>query len=141
MSLAVSLTKRLPTKDRVKSAVQLLRITGFFDVADRICETYPRMYGSVTLYTASITHNLSLMAKAAGIYREVWRPEEYGITKASQLIEPLERGIKWLKENQVEAERLNALNGWGTYNQFIPWLGEYLKACRKTPDADISVSK
>ena len=81
------------------------------------------------------------MAKAAGVYKEVWRPEECGTTKASQLIEPLERGIKWLKENRAEAEQLNTSNGWGTYNQFIPWLGEYLKACRKTPDATVSVSR
>ena len=41
------------------------------------------------VYSANITHNLTKMADEAGIYECLWRPEEIGITKAGQLIEPL----------------------------------------------------
>ena len=39
-------------------------------------------------YSSNITHNLGAMAREAGIYEACWRPEEIGITKAAQLIEP-----------------------------------------------------
>lgn len=48
------------------------------------------------VYSANITHNLNTMAKEAGIYKHLWRPEEIGITKASQLIEPLVAGLNAL---------------------------------------------
>lgn len=31
----------------------------------------------------NITHNLGRMAKEAGIYQHLWRPEEIGVTKAA----------------------------------------------------------
>ena len=46
-----------------------------------------------TVFDANITHNLCAMAEEAGIYKACWRPEEIGITKAAQLIEPLRNGI------------------------------------------------
>ncbi len=49
------------------------------------------------LFDMSITHNLGNMADSAGIYRHIWRPEEIGIDKASQLIVPLETGLLELK--------------------------------------------
>ena len=45
----------------------------------------------------NITHNLTKMASAAKIYSILWRPQEAGIKKAGQLIEPLEVGIKRMK--------------------------------------------
>ncbi|MBK8772221.1 MAG: hypothetical protein IPM06_17610 [Rhizobiales bacterium] len=49
-----------------------------------------------TIYASKITHNLNKMASAAGIYKHLWRPEEIGITKAAQLIEPLREGLALL---------------------------------------------
>jgi hypothetical protein len=52
-----------------------------------------RLGEGAVLHEQNITHNLGGMASEAGIYGFLWRPEENGITTASQLIEPLERAI------------------------------------------------
>lgn len=92
-------------------------------------------------FSANITHNLGKMAEAAGIYKHLWRPEEIGITKASQLIEPLESGITLMEAKPDHFKKFNAPNGWGLYEHFMPWLREYLEACKKYPDATINVSR
>lgn len=89
----------------------------------------------------NITHNLNRMASEAGIYQHLWRPEEIGVTKARQLIEPLRAGIALMKAEPSRFEKHSASNGWGTYEQFIPWLERYLAACEEAPDADVSVSR
>ena len=91
------------------------------------------------VYSANITHNLGRMASAAGIYEPLWRPEEVGIRKAAQLVEPLERGLALLKADPAEFEALNSPNGWGKYEHFVPFVEKYLAACRENPDADVSV--
>ena len=95
----------------------------------------------VTVYSANITHNLNNMAEEAGIYKVCWRPEEVGITKAAQLIEPLRKGIALMKSDPARFEKFNAENGWGLYENFLPWLEKYLEACEANPDAEISVSR
>lgn len=93
------------------------------------------------LYWANITHNLGRMADAAGIYNELWRPEEIGITKASQLIEPLRAGLERLRADPNKFEQYNASNGWGLYEHFVQWVQKYLIACEEHPDANVSVSR
>lgn len=92
-------------------------------------------------YSSNITHNLNRMAEAAGIYEPLWRPEEIGITKASQLIEPLTKGLELLKANPQKFEAYNAPNGWGLYTHFVPWVEAYLKACIEHPDSNVRVSR
>ncbi len=92
-------------------------------------------------YSANITHNLNRMAEEAGIYKHLWRPEEIGITKASQLIEPLSAGLALLKSDPKRFEKHNSPNGWGLYEHFVPFVEEYLAACEKNPDASVSVSR
>lgn len=87
------------------------------------------------LFDANITHNLGVMAGEAGIYKHVWRPEEIGITKASQLIEPLRTAVALMKADPPRFEKHNATNGWGLYKNFLPWLERYLAACEEYPDA------
>ena len=55
------------------------------------------------VYSRNITHNLNKMAEAAGIYTVLWRPDENGITKAHQCIEPLRTGLgnRWKSEMPV----------------------------------------
>jgi hypothetical protein len=91
------------------------------------------------LYESNITHNLNAMAEAAGIYRELWRPDEIGITKARQLIQPLENGLS--KADPEKFKKYNAPNGWGLYEHFVPWVESYLDACKAYPDADVKVSR
>ena len=93
------------------------------------------------VYSGNITHNLGEMADAAGIYKFLWRPEEIGITKASQMIEPLKEGLKKLKDSPAEYEKYNSPNGWGLYEHFVPFVEEVLAACVENPDAEVSASR
>ncbi len=93
------------------------------------------------VFESNITHNLNVMAEEAGIYKHLWRPEELGITKAAQLIEPLRSGLAALKADRPRFERYNAKNGWGKYENFVPWVEKYLKACEAYPDADVSADR
>jgi len=93
------------------------------------------------VYWANITHNLAPMAKEAGIYQHLWRPDEIGITKANQLIEPLQMGLGKLMSDPEHFKRLDSPNGWGTYLHFVPFVEKYLQACIDNPDADIRISR
>lgn len=93
------------------------------------------------LFSSNITHNLNRMAEAAGIYEALWRPEEIGVAKAHQLIPLLTEGLAKLKADPAHYETFNAANGWGLYVHFVPFVEEYLDACKSYPDADVRVSR
>ena len=93
------------------------------------------------VYWANITHNLNVMAKEAGIYQHLWRPEELGITRAGDLIEPLSCGVAKMEAEPERFKALNPPNGWGSYDGFVPWIKRYLEACREHPEALVSVSR
>lgn len=95
----------------------------------------------VELFSSNITHNLGTMASKAGIYKQLWRPEEIGAKKAGDIIEAVEAGLNLMKENPERFEDLNTSNGWGTYEQFIPWIEKYLQALKEHPEAIIEVSR
>ena len=92
------------------------------------------------VYWANITHNLNKMAGEAGIYEALWRPEEIGKTKASEIVELLEKGLVDLKARPEYFETFNSPNGWGMYEHFVPFVEKYLEACKEYPDAIIEVS-
>lgn len=93
-----------------------------------VCECGHRHTKTVAelIYFANITHNLENMAREAGIYMEIWRPDEIGVTKAKQLIEPLRSGLSRLKGDPERFKKLNASNGWGLYEHFVPFVADYL---------------
>ena len=93
------------------------------------------------VFEANITHNLNTMAGEAGIYACLWRPEEVGIQKASQLIDPLEKGLELMKANPSRFQAFDASNGWGKYKDFVPWLERLLAACKEFPDAKVRSSR
>lgn len=93
------------------------------------------------VFHANITHNLGKMAVQAGIYECIWRPEENGFVRAGQIIPRLKCGIDLMESNPDVFEKFNAENGWGTYDQFLPWLKELLDACEEFPWAEIEVSR
>jgi len=93
------------------------------------------------IYSANITHNLGLMADEAGIYEALWRPEETGKTKAGEIVPLLEAGLNELKTRPEHFKKFNSPNGWGTYEHFVPFVEDYLNACRDHPDAIIDVSR
>ena len=92
------------------------------------------------VYSANITHNLAAMAKEAGIYMHLWRPEDIGLAIAGELIEPLRAGLELMKADPPRFEKHNAPNGWGLYKYFVPFVERYLAACEEMPWATIRVS-
>lgn len=93
------------------------------------------------VYTDNITHNLNRMAMAAGIYEQLWRPEEIGITRAGQLIEPLEKGLALLESDPDRFRAYEPENKWGTYTCLVGFVTDYLEACKANPDAAVEVSR
>jgi len=102
-------------------------------------DVYLEVTKPTTIFEANITHNLNRMAQAAGIYEALWCPDEIGITKAAQLIEPLAIGLKLLQNNPEQFKKYNPENGWGNYGCLVDFVRGYLHACVETPDADVAV--
>ena len=96
---------------------------------------------SKPVYSANITHNLCEMAEAAGIYKALWRPEEERYYRASDLIEPLTKGLALLTSDPERFKAFNSPNGWGMYEHFVPFVAKYLEACVANPNAIITVSR
>lgn len=94
-----------------------------------------------TIYVRNITHNLNKMADEAGIYEHLWRPEEVGITKAWQLIEPLREGLAMLLSDPERFKKFNPKNNWGDYDGLVDFVREYLAACEDSPNASVMVSR
>lgn len=94
-----------------------------------------------TVFTTNITHNLIKMAEEAGIYKYLWEPEENNITKASQLIEPLENALALLKSKPNHFKKYNDQNNWGTYEDFMDSIEKYLDACKQYPHAEVEIWK
>lgn len=97
--------------------------------------------GDEVLFDANITHNLTSMADAAGIYKAVWRPEECGLESAGQVADAISAGVLDMIRRPAHYEQFNPPNGWGSYERFVFWLVEYLVACSRWPNATISVSR
>ena len=114
---------------------------------EEACEKYPdyviieEEYEVDYYYTDNITHNLNRMAEEVGIYNYLWRPEEIDIFKAYQLIDPLREGLHKLKMYPDKFKTYNPENGWGTYEQFVKFVSNYLDACYEYPNATIEVSR
>lgn len=94
-----------------------------------------------TLYSRNITHNLTDMAEAAGLYKHLWRPEEIGITKARELILPLVDGLERLRADADKFKKFNPENGWGTYEGLVKFVSDYVKACCDHPAAKVRVCR
>ncbi len=93
------------------------------------------------VYWRNITHNLNTMAQKAGLYLLLWRPDELGMTRASELIPGLEEGLAKLTGCPTYYKVYNPENGWGDYDGFVDFVTEYLQACKDNPDAEIEISR
>ena len=93
------------------------------------------------LFSSNITHNLTGMASAAGIYKVLWRPDENGYATAQDCIKDLSAGLIELLTNRVKYEAMNSPNGWGLYAHFVPFVQEILVACSEYPKAIVEVSR
>jgi hypothetical protein len=90
-----------------------------------------------TVYDCNITHNMTDMAAAAGIYRALWRPEEVNIFTAAELHDAIEQGWIDMINNPEKYEKYNPPNGWGDYYGFMSFLNKLIAACREHPDATV----
>lgn len=104
-------------------------------------DVYLKAVRPSTVYSDNITHNLNRMAREAGIYMHLWRPDEIGITKASELIEPLRAGLALLRAEPERFKRFNPPNGWGDYEGLVGFVANYLSSCEENPDADVEASR
>lgn len=93
------------------------------------------------VYMNNITHNLSRMARAAGVYEVLWRPDENGITYARQIVPVLTIGVRELATQKAKFAAYDSPNGWGTFTHFLHFCVDYLQACRDYPDATVRVSR
>ena len=80
------------------------------------------------------------MAKEVGLYEVLWRPEEIGITTASQMVVPLGKAIDELVSNPDKYKAFNPPNGYGSYEDFVSFCQAVLHNCREYPDAVIEAS-
>jgi hypothetical protein len=146
MSLDVSLKVVEPVKRRgtgifIRENGKNIELT-----IDQVKERFPESeviteeeFETDMVFDYNITHNLGEMAKAAGIYMELWRPDEIGITKARDLINPLREGLHRLKSNPDKYKEFNPANGWGDYEGLVEFVSKYLDACYEYPDSDVEV--
>jgi hypothetical protein len=93
--------------------------------------------GWVERASFNITHNLTDMARAAGIYEALWRPAEHGYETAGQIVPVLEAGIAAMKADPARFQRHNPENGWGSYHGFLPCLERVLADCKAYPHARV----
>jgi len=103
--------------------------------------TYEVDGNEIEIYSANVTHNLTEMADAAGIYYAIWRPEEKGYNLAKEIVRPLANGLKKLKSRPSYFKKFDPPNGWGSYEYFVPFVENYLAACKKYPNSKISVDR
>ncbi len=93
------------------------------------------------VYSANITHNLTDMANAAGLYEALWRPEELACVTAQQIVPLLTVGLGILLDEPTKMRKLNPANGWGRYETLLSLTQQYLAACLLYPEAKVSVSR
>jgi hypothetical protein len=94
----------------------------------------------IEVFSTNITHNLTKMANAAGIYEALWHPDRIKAVYAKDIIPVLVEGYKKLIENPKEYKLLDSPNGWGMYEHFLPFVKNVLDACRQYPNAKITTS-
>ena len=92
------------------------------------------------VYESNITHNLNKMADEVGIYEALWHPYRINAKRAKDIAPLIEKGLELLKSDKDRFSEFDAENEWGTYDQFIPWIEEYLTACNEYPLAFVETS-
>lgn len=139
MSLDLTLRYDQPETEYQK-AIKLLQEAGLNKAANCLeWETDPERADDA--FSINITHNLNSMAEAAGIYQHLWRPEEIGVVHAKEMIQPLKDGLEKLEADPDKYRAFNAENGWGVYENFVPFVRAVLDACQQHPDAKVYVSR
>lgn len=117
---------------------------------------------SEVLFRQNLTHNLTYMAEAAGLYEAMWRPyrlhpnydkerdkeDDYDLQferevniRADLLLPYLIKGYAKLVGNKEEFEKFNPANGWGTYGGLVRAVSAYIDAITEYPIGYVFVSR
>ena len=108
----------------------------------------------------NITHNLTTMADHVPIrfmhkdievlttlYRVMWHPEDIFVEMFQQseitledVTEPLTKGLNYLISHENVLREYNPDNFWGSYNNLLHTLVEYVRACNNWPEAIIETN-
>lgn len=104
-------------------------------------DIYLSVVQRVDIHSSNITHNLAPMARAAGLYAPLWRPDECGIISAEQLADAIRPGYTELRDNREKYVKFEPKNGWGSYDHFLKFVSSLLLKCEENPEADITCSR
>jgi hypothetical protein len=86
----------------------------------------------------NITHNLAPMWHAAGCYDALYESDG---KRAQSIVKRLRAALVRMETDPDAFKRHDAPNGWGLYENAVPWLRRLLAACEEHPNATIRVSK
>lgn len=106
-------------------------------------DVYLKNASDEEVYSSNITHNLNKMALAVSetFYKTLWRPEELGYVRAEDLLLELRKGVSKLVCAPSYFKKYDSPNGWGLYENFVPFVIEYIEACEKNPKAKVFASR
>lgn len=132
----------------------------WIEIANRDNSQFDESQYTEYLYETNITHNLTEMADACGLYEVLWKPyvthveykscddldhhcnqEKELIVRSIDITDKVSAGLKILKSDPVRFKKYNSPNGWGMYKHFVPFVENYLKALKEYPKAIIKVSR
>lgn len=89
-------------------------------------------------FETNITHNLGKMFRDAGVYDILWHGDD---RRAGEQVAALEAAVTMMEADPERFSALSASNGWGTYEQALPWLREVVTAFKEYPDATLRCSR
>lgn len=86
------------------------------------------------VFSANITHNLAKMFYDAGVYGILWRGTGM---RVRDVLPDLEVALELMRSDPARFRKHESPNGWGTYDNAIPWFEAVVAACRMHPNAVI----
>lgn len=108
----------------------------------------------------NVTHNLTNMASnlnitwciinngvktyTATLYDILWQPHKVfnkDVITLGDLLKPLYMAFNELLLSEEKLSKFNPTNNWGSYEDFITLLPNYIRACKKWPNAIVTISK
>ena len=95
---------------------------------------------TVTVGDFNITHNLTTMAKEAGVYSALWHPSNLDIKTAFDLLPYIVSALQNLHAKPNYYKSFESGTGWGTYDQFVRMLEKLESFCINNLDAKLEVS-
>ena len=91
-----------------------------------------------TFFSTNITHNLGPMFNEADVYKILWHGD--GMI-AGEVLPKLETALMLMRADPPRFKKHNAPNGWGLYENAVPWLAEIVAACREYPQGVLRCSR